>query len=442
MTAPVSPKKQRSRQRFHPFVIVLFLCVILAFLPEPELSVGLHHHRFDVATIQVRKDRDYNDSVANAGNATLSHDTSPVREQTFVVMPGPHKTGTTSVQAALFRWMNRQINAPAFANWSYPVPTREDFESIQSTNGKIVGGKGFAPMVTRLYANPGLSPEESIRSPMLQLYRQTISRAWDAGKSIVIASENLDRLAKEIQGDDDGPHVTPERLWERFLQLLPRLSSSNMIIGIQYRTPRIDQLISMWHQLGKRGESLVDFITNPIRPGLASVAHSLNPLGLADFFVQRGYTIRIIDTGRVVQAGKMTLPTAVACYILQVPVCADDDGARSPLSGGNSTERWFNQRSDNGDRVLNTEILQAIDQLLVNFDCQYLEAWNGSNVEWFVGELGGHQMAGFAADCSSKNVTVRRPFSETIQAIVKLVCDAHPDAKNCVSTRIRRSGAS
>jgi len=389
-----------TRKLLYPFGIVVFASLLLVL-------------------VRVQKDAYWLHSVATAFDASTAskkpHAAPPGarNEQRVVVLPGPHKTGTTTVQNSLVRWTRGSPKLPGFDNWTYPVPASQDFESVQAQSwGEI---KGFHPMVAELL-NASQTPHDYLRNPLLQIYRRSIRRAWNGGKNIVIASETFDALVNEPLG------MNPELLWERFLQLLPSAHArSNMIIGIHYRTPRIDQLISLWHEVGKPGESLVHYILIE----LTKNSFVLNPLGLANFFVQRGYTVRIIDTGRVVKAGELSVPSAVACYILQVPEqCSSADG-----EGKSRTEIRHNRKSDPGERMLNNETLQAINQLMVDYDCQYRGAWDGKpNVEWIYGETAQPSTSFPALDCSNNNAG--RTFSQTVQAVVKLVYDLYPDAKD------------
>lgn len=373
-------KKKRSR----PIPLLIILLTILIFLPEPETS------KFQTATINAKK------SSQTTSTSILR------RNQTIVVLPGPHKTGTTSVQAALYKWI--QIDH-RFPDWVYPVPAEDEFEAIQSTYGTMmIGAKGFSPMITRLFADPTLSPQEIYQqSHLLQLYGRKVQEAWRNGNNIVIASEHLDRLAVE---PSKGHHhsLSPQQLWDRFLQVLPPYA--NVEIGIHYRTPRIEHLLSMWHQLGKRQETLAHFITKPSKPGLQSTMHSLNALGLADFFVKQGYRVKILNTGNAT----MDLPSAVTCHILQIP-----SSCNSIL-----TAPRLNHRPDPGERDVPDEILVAIDQLLWNYDCQLASRMD---IAWIYGDS--------TFDKCTKSPTKVQPFSQTIQAIVDLICRSSPNTKYC-----------
>jgi hypothetical protein len=335
---------------------------------------------------------------------------------TIFILPGPHKTGSTSIQTALYQW----LNSNSTHGWAYPVPTAYEFEAVGSSS-EFANGKGFSPMITRLFVNPEWSGTEVIqKSPLLQLYQRKIKEAWEDGKNIVIASEHLDRLVREPVATTTTTttssrriSLTPEALWNRFLALLP--SSSNVVIGLTYRTPRIDHLLSLWHHVGH--EPLAEFITKPKTPGLVATQHSLNSLGLADFFVRQGYTVRLVEGGGRNEDG-WDLPTAVVCHVLKSrELCG-------PRTHATLSPR-YNVLPEPADRNIDNRTLQDIDNLLIEHDCHYQHL----KAEWVYG-------ANALARCRSAPTRTtgrtgrrwwrRHSFSETIQTIIHMVCQRHP----------------
>ena len=347
----------------------------------------------------------------------------------IVVLPGPHKTGSTSIQAALYDWFHtvdsNHNNSTTGREWAYPVPSNSELEAIGFSTISLEGGrKGFAPMVTRLFGNPEWNEEEVIRqSVLLQLYQRTIRKAWEEGKNIVIASEHLDRLVRPAYhvpettttGKEGRARkgLTPEALWKRFLALLP--SSSNLVVGLTHRTPRIEHLLSVWHHVGH--ESLSEFITKEKPPGLTSTQHSLDSLGLADFFVRQGYTVRILDSGGLRQEATpvLDLPSAVACHVLKIPEFCSPTIHSTPV---------YNARPEPAARNVDNQTLQAIETLLLQHDCQYQHL----EVEWTCSNQTFAKCRSIPA--IAQRLHGHRPFSETIKAIIDMVCNRHPTT-NC-----------
>eukprot|EP00934_Nitzschia_sp_Nitz4_P007547 Nitzschia sp. Nitz4//scaffold201_size42423//18125//19192//NITZ4_007375-RA/size42423-processed-gene-0.53-mRNA-1//-1//CDS//3329541335//7537//frame0 len=334
-----------------------------------------------------------------------------------------------------------------FEKWAFPTPTKDDVQasSLPSNTKLVAGGKSFSPLISRLLAVQ--SGTEVTASPLVQLYKRKIQQAWDEGYNIVVASEHLDRVARDTQdgklldGDDHASSLTPDLLWQRLLACLPP-HPDRIVVGIQHRTPRIDHLLSMWHQLAQRQESLVEFITKPTKPGLKSMAHSMNPLGLADFFVKKGYPVIIVDTGGM-QAKGVDLPIAMACHVLDIP-CRPAHTSTNDVESENGLElafglnetrsKWMgvsskqklNQRFDTGTRDLDEETLVAVNRLLEEYDCQYRHfADREDKVQMLYAEQ-------TFATCRSKVETRHKePFSKAIDDIVQLVCHHRPQSKHC-----------
>lgn len=361
------------------------------------------------------------------------------RKQIIAILPGPHKTGSTTVQTALYHWINTAQSTTStgtgFRDWAFPVPSEQELALIQPKSKPIVGAKSYSPFITRLFVP---ASRDLTNDALIKLYATKIQQAWDEGFNIVIPSEHLDRLATETTSLLDGKNLSPELIWSRLLDCLPKVARapSQLVIGIQHRTPRISHLISMWHHLSQRNETLLEYITKPTMPGWAPLAHSMNSLGLADFFVQRGYKVVIVDTGGVVSNG-VSLPATVACHVLQLHCVADSQPPLNDLRNNSvyddgdgilplTFEERLNSKPDPSERELSDEELQAMDQLLVAYDCQFMDFLELENVHLV------HADKTFS-DCSKKTGTeqMRKPFSETIREIVALACHYHPRSKYC-----------
>lgn len=124
------------------------------------------------------------------------------RIQTILILPGPHKTGTTSVQVELSNWLRDQH--PAFSNWSWPVPSEVVWknhtgQSKTQATFKFDQAKGHALLANHLlgHVNSKFLPHAPAQA-VLEAYRITLQKDWEAGKSLVIAAEALDRIAEEV----------------------------------------------------------------------------------------------------------------------------------------------------------------------------------------------------------------------------------------------------
>lgn len=124
-------------------------------------------------------------------------------------------------------------------------------------------------------------------------------------------------------------------------------------------------------------------------------------------------------------------------------------------SGSNHNKQYYlNKRSDPGERGIDNHTLQAIDRLLQDHDCQFYDEFIvQGKVEWISvndddrdnddddDKSSFLSLPSAFSHCFNNNNNKRsssssiinntRPFSETIKAIVDLVCRTYPTAKHC-----------
>jgi len=101
---------------------------------------------------------------------------------------------------------------------------------------------------------------------------------------------------------------------------------SDVTIVLNYRTPRVDQWISMWKDAPKEfaAASYEEWMCNPyenddndaIRLRLDMLGAQMNPLSAANEYLKNGYNVKLIDQGGVEAIGKNVV-TIIATHILQ-----------------------------------------------------------------------------------------------------------------------------
>lgn len=371
----------------------------------------------------------------------LNEDAPLGRESTgqkIVLLPGPHKTGTSSVQVALKGWIGKRPAGTEFYKWAYPVLTAEEWQSVETDERMFVDAKGFHPFFHSLLSNSCSDATSSSNSTSLvRQYSKKLQQKWDAGFSLLLASESLDLLVNEQAAMQNGDYAN--QYWERALGCLPKIPLDvprpPIVVGIQHRTPRVDHLISLWHQIGGN-RTLLDFATdlNTVEP------HSsvLNSLGLAAFFAQRGYPVVILDTGGMAASEeKVKLPIAAACYFLQMPCHRNKRGELgiTRTEQSDSSKSTFvratqnkNEREDKAERGITEQTLTTINNLLLDFDCQYKSLVHLKNVNLLYGNSTfsrcQHELTGAKPE----------PIYKTIRAIAEFLCKEYPTSKNCQPT--------
>lgn len=84
------------------------------------------------------------------------------------------------------------------------------------------------------------------RNEIIDLHRNEMKKQWDKGFSLVLASEAMDVIASA--NEQKGNHFL-----DKILDVLPIANHlqefpSSIKAVVMYRPPRIDHLISLWHQ--------------------------------------------------------------------------------------------------------------------------------------------------------------------------------------------------
>jgi len=287
-----------------------------------------------------------------------------------VVLVGPHKTGSTSIQSAIREW----VASGALENWSWPVPDRASLvTAVKNPNGQnevipFSGTKGFAPLAIMLRKSRSQAYPQVLRA-----YQVAFQKAWESERNLLIASEEFDRFT-------NNPSIV-----ESFLGILPKCNSlSNdrdsgnynceLKAVVVYRTPRLDHLMPLFHQVG-RNMSFSDFILNE---KFTMYEDILNPLGLAQTLVQSNVTTFIINSGAVVRSGK-EVPEVVACRVLETPCVAD-----IPLFLQDHLN-WENIKTTH-NQTLSQEKLVKLGEILEEFDCTYVSLLQNPKVRFIYEE--------------------------------------------------------
>jgi hypothetical protein len=257
----------------------------------PLLPVFDNNHTPD------RSDTAEGEKYRSVTSTTSTSTTSTRRRvQKVAILPGPHKTGTTSVHNSLRKWISwtkQEEEMPSPLNdWAWPVPTPLELRFIHA--GKVPGSKGFALLGTRLFGSHRFGGQATTED-VLNLYRKKLQDAWKDGKHLVLAAEFLDVMASETATLQTLNATSGIELLHRLLDLLPShpMVIREVLVVVHHREPRVEHLLSLWHQLGK-SKTLSEYILDE-HGGLSKSAFKLNPMGLADVFVQEGLPVHIVD---------------------------------------------------------------------------------------------------------------------------------------------------
>jgi hypothetical protein len=275
----------------------------------------------------------------------------------IVVLAGPHKTGSTSLQEFICRiagttfvignhtysHASRNFITPHPANvkWSWPVGLYEEYyldnkllyaggkkkPKRSYTYGCDLNGKFYsalAPLITgwqkelrwpRWIGDTAdvvdYEHNDAVKENITDYFRNLFRIPWEEGNNIVIGSESFDRLTIELtktRGErGEATHVAPRASegiqtlldlfpWNSNLHSRTRLRLEDIEVQINLRSPRFSHLASLWHECASKSR-VFEGLT--LREFIMHVLHTnfyaIDSLGLALQFVQKGVRMSIID---------------------------------------------------------------------------------------------------------------------------------------------------
>ena len=253
-----------------------------------------------------------------------------VEPKRLVILAGPHKSASTSVQEFFVRYAtNRRKHRKlrAFAHWRWPVIVSPHYDRSLPQR----------KVLSRLV----IFNETELRTDIYQ----TIAETWNRPdlQGVVLGTEELDRFGPTPYSHYDGMQVI------RNIVRLLQVPSSQVEIVVNYRTPRQNHWISIWKQLTTYTQHYNDDPDDTNHHGTASARDPrkpqpyqqficydrrvweyldcvANPLGLVQELRRHGWNVTLIDMGGVDEQG-LDIAHVSACNVLRIP-CTDDGWVR------------------------------------------------------------------------------------------------------------------
>lgn len=331
----------------------------------------------------------------------------------IVVLLGPHKTASSTLQRFFANTvglttslaanttttaLNFSKPNPKISNWAWPIGVEKEhsFKNLDPV-------KFYAPLACLITGKP--NPyfddwKESRDNPaqFFMYFKSLFRQVWEEDANIIFGSEEFDRLImnlhikSSVDSVGEAIHVAPESSdkIDRLLSLFPwddnnnltiasSLSSSptanvnsiphqrspslrleNIEVQINYRTPRISHIESVWREVTKNN-TFHEFLTSSSLT-FAEDFHVTNSLALALQFARKGIKTTIVNMAGVSQTEERNknitgelpnknisggLPAVVVCEILKMGsqknssdgLCDDQGRLRLPKLGNENVRR-------------------------------------------------------------------------------------------------------
>jgi len=294
----------------------------------------------------------YEDLVRHLNNETLT--------KRVVILAGPHKTGSTSLQNNFHKWTGSDNYL--LDKWAWPVPAViTKYESEDENHWQWNPSKGFYALAELLRDNKHsitdrLVFQKSTREELLQSYKTEFLRAWSAGYNLIIGSEAFDNVIKD---DDD-------EMIERLLALMPwnlneGVGNDRITVVVTYRVPRVKHLISVWRETKKDNQSFKEWILKT-----KNELGAIDSLGLVEMFLKKGLNVVLADINGIGEAGH-DISNVIACEVLQAR-CTDE----RQLVGSDPPLIMNTKENFRGHLKITNEQMDKMDAAMRSYDCKYV----------------------------------------------------------------------
>ena len=349
---------KRSRSSLFPITkkpaVLLIVVVFLAFL-----LLGYARRSFE----------------SNGGTSTWSSSRISEPKQRLVMLVGPHKSASTSVQSYLVKLEKAGVLGQH--NWKW-IGNERNKGFAEASRYLLMGD-------TTTTGERDVMKERSTAESLQQIAKEE----WDQGTNLVAAAEFLDYAAYL-------PDKEAILAMKRIKQWLPEKARDGVEAVIMYRTPRASHLVSAWkQQVGfrkaktnepwrlsldgrhrKRAElgeppHFSEWLCRGQWPNVMQynistiISAQVNPFGLAYAYkLYLGADVTMIDMAGVRDGDT---PSSVLCDVLRLP--CNKNGKLDDASAVMPKTR--NKRPNPTDLGMTADEIEEAEQILRDMDCYY-----------------------------------------------------------------------
>ncbi len=308
-------------------------------------------------------------------DVTTSIERPRQHHQEVIVIVGSPETGFGRLEKNLIQWTKDHL----IRDYSYAIPdlspkiynaTQGFHPLMESILYKVAG----PPRGTSSFSRETMNKTETL----LEEFRSAFNREWMKNKHFVIGADTF----REISPD------TRSRVIDALINLLPwkdkryslRGSNDDVTAIILYRQWRVAYLKSLWaaHVAQDDEQTFSTWIQN----SKESYMHEIDPLHIADEFLEKGFKIAILDIDYIV-SNKMNLSHYIACNILKEQ--CDTHGHLK--DAGNNTKGTMKIRDRTEGLDMNEETLEKMRLVLTEGDCLYDYLLENDKVKFYPSKL-------------------------------------------------------
>lgn len=338
---------------------------ILMLFSQSTICLGndYHHLRGAGSDNHVQDSHDLEDAA----------DLHKVERQRVLLIAGPHKTGSTSIQNNMYQWMtsnNKNNNRhPHFKNWSWSGP-EEVFEN--SNRQEHMHGKIFYPFGEALHGC-GFGRRIELQSEyscdkLLKLYRDTFKKHWNQGYNLVIGTEAFDWIGADIEPIAIN-HLLAQMPWNNAAnyrgQSVVNGRNDDVTVVVKYRSPRVKHLISWWHQCCMKEMTFYQFVLKEMKDYDDRGSRIIDSLQLVERLLEAGLNVVLIDLSGVIDKG-YDLSNVIACDVMKVP-CTEDKN----ILGETEAPVVKNTKRGGNMGAITSDHMEKMEKVIRRRDCAF-----------------------------------------------------------------------
>lgn len=374
--------KPRFNKRNNKRPVLYLLCALLGLAivsnistettSELALTIFLHNET-EILDVSPSSNKPSIDDTA------ITTPTEIHNKQRIVILPGPHKTGTTSIQRNLVDWLNYNLTTSNLPQkWAWPLPIHEFHKRgcVIPESAAYLEQQGFMYWIRALRNDKNLGTryehekclyKQYSYETFLDLYRNDFYQRWKKGHSLVLATEAIDYVQRPIHIDE----IVQQLPWHTNPTTAAG-SDSDITVVISYRAPRSDHLISIWHQWYMR-MTFTSFLSKAGSRNLKP----LESLSMAELFLEKGLQVILMDMSGIKARG-YDVSNVVACDILGADCTFDKNFG---ITTRNRTSAVQNVRKHSSDQFnMTLAQLDRINSAFTNYECNFLALESNENL--------------------------------------------------------------
>lgn len=341
--------------------ILISLCLSIFFTPECNGQLRNHSLRSRSTKSQIGDEETWKGQEGR---------------RRIVLIAGPHKTGSTSIQNSMYRWMTNESNDVVggeggeggeenkndsiLPSWSWPGPNIIYDICTKEAIKEYMHGKIFYPFGEALhgckFGRRAVAASYTC-GELLDLYKKEFKKKWDDGYNLAIGTEAFD-LVGSFQ---DGIKIAD------IIEQMPTKNLDDFTVVLKYRSPRVTHLISWYHECCMNDMTFPTFLVNEMTSFLHRGSRIIDSLHLVKKFLDFGLNVTLIDLSGVHEEG-YDLSNIIACDVMNAP-CTNE----KTIIGDSVLPQIKNVKSGGKFASITDEDLGQLERIIRRRDCRFQE---------------------------------------------------------------------